>query len=235
MWHCIVGCIVTFTLSLVVVPRVTEAQPTGQIYRIGWLAEGVRPEEPFLLEALRVLGYVEGHNLVIERRFAETREDLPALAAELVTRQVDLIMTNGTPTCRILNGLLRGTSGAHPPAPPAPPPATTDRPRLFPRAQGRGAARLSLGLDRRLRMGEGSASAVPWEDGCGKGDWAGWRGRFMGQPDALMKLAEFPKTSAWQRQQVVEKGGWATLPGSSEPNAKVAGACAEQLIKTQKT
>ena len=50
-----------------------------------------------------------------------------------------------------------------------------------------------------------------------------------------MKLAEFQKTSAWQRQQVVEKGGWATLPGSSEPNAKVAGACAEQLIKTQKT
>ena len=59
--------------------------------------------------------------------------------------------------------------------------------------------------------------------------------RFMGQPDALMKLAEFQKTSAWQRQQMVEKGGWATLPGSCEPNAKVAGACAEQLIKTQKT
>jgi putative ABC transport system substrate-binding protein len=100
MWHCIVGCIVTFPLSLVVVPRVTEAQPTGQIYRIGWLAEGVRPEEPFLLEALRMLGYVEGHNLFIERRFAETRKDLPALAAELVTRQVDLIMTNGTPATR---------------------------------------------------------------------------------------------------------------------------------------
>ncbi len=59
--------------------------------------------------------------------------------------------------------------------------------------------------------------------------------RFMGQADAPMKLAEFQKTSSWQRQQVVEKGGWATLPGSKEPNAKVAGACAEQLTKTQKT
>jgi hypothetical protein len=56
------------------------------------------------------------------------------------------------------------------------PPAATERPRRCPRARCRGAARLSLGLDRRLRRGEGSASAVPWGDGFGKGDWAGWRG-----------------------------------------------------------
>src|SRR5262249_33211603 len=49
------------------------------------------------LEALRVLGYIEGHNLFIERRYAESREQLPALAAELVTQKVDLIVTNGTP------------------------------------------------------------------------------------------------------------------------------------------
>ena len=54
--------------------------------------------------------------------------------------------------------------------------ATAFCPRLCPRAQGRGAARLALGRDRRLRIGEGSASAGPWGDGCGKGDWAGWRG-----------------------------------------------------------
>jgi hypothetical protein len=59
--------------------------------------------------------------------------------------------------------------------------------------------------------------------------------RFMGQPEAQMKLAEFQKTSAWRQREVVEKGGWATLPGSSEANASVAGACAEQLIKTHKT
>jgi hypothetical protein len=33
----------------------------------------------------------------------------------------------------------------------------------------------------------------------------------------------------------VEKGGWATLPGGKEPNAKVASACAGQLTKTHKT
>ena len=59
--------------------------------------------------------------------------------------------------------------------------------------------------------------------------------RFMGQPDAPIKLAEFQKTSSWQQRQFVEKGGWATLPGSSEPNVNVASACAEQLTKTHKT
>jgi hypothetical protein len=28
--------------------------------------------------------------------------------------------------------------------------------------------------DRRLRMGEESASGVPWGDGLGTGDWEGW-------------------------------------------------------------
>jgi alpha/beta superfamily hydrolase len=59
--------------------------------------------------------------------------------------------------------------------------------------------------------------------------------RFMAQADAQMKLAEFQKTYGWQQRQLVEKGGWATLPGSSAPNEKVASACAEQLIKTHKT
>ena len=95
MWHRTVGCIITLTLSILVAPLVAEAQPTGKVYRLGWLSEGVRPDEPSILEALRMLGYVEGHNLVVERRYATQGEPLPALAA-LVTRQVDLILTNGT-------------------------------------------------------------------------------------------------------------------------------------------
>src|SRR4029453_17895017 len=60
-------------------------------------------------------------------------------------------------------------------------------------------------------------------------------GKFLTAPDAPVKLTEFQKASAWLQQELVEKGGWATLPGSKEPNAKVAGACAGQLIKTNKT
>ena len=59
--------------------------------------------------------------------------------------------------------------------------------------------------------------------------------RFMAQVDAQTKLADFQKTSSWRQRELVEKGGWATPPGSSEPNTNVAGACAEQLTKTHKT
>ena len=91
-----VGCLILLAFGMVVGPRATEAQPTGKVYRIGCLSEGVWNSEPAILEALRGLGYVEGHNLVVERRYAKQGEPLPALAAELVTHQMDLIMTNGT-------------------------------------------------------------------------------------------------------------------------------------------
>jgi ABC-type uncharacterized transport system substrate-binding protein len=57
---------------------------------------------PRLIEAfrqgLRDLGYVEGRNVVIEYRDAEGKlERLPALAAELVARRVDVLVVGGTP------------------------------------------------------------------------------------------------------------------------------------------
>jgi len=57
--------------------------------------------------------------------------------------------------------------------------------------------------------------------------------RFMQQPDAMTKLTELQKTSAWQQSQFVEKGGWATAPGSTTPHVAVARACADQLSKTK--
>ena len=98
MWYCTVCALVTFTLSILTTFSVVEAQPTGKVYRIGLLTEGTRMTA--LLEALRVLGYIDGHNLVLEQRHAERPEQLPAFAAELVTRQVDLIVTVGTPATR---------------------------------------------------------------------------------------------------------------------------------------
>jgi putative ABC transport system substrate-binding protein len=48
-------------------------------------------------DALRELGWIEGQNVVIERRFAENRvERLPELAAELIRLNVDVIVGIGT-------------------------------------------------------------------------------------------------------------------------------------------
>lgn len=41
----------------------------------------------------------------------------------------------------------------------------------------------------------------------------------------------FSKESAWNRDGLIEKAGYATTPGSTSPNASVADACAEALTK----
>jgi hypothetical protein len=56
--------------------------------------------------------------------------------------------------------------------------------------------------------------------------------KFQHQADAATKLVEFAKvSSSWDRRSIIEKGGWATTPGSDTPNSAVATACAEQLGK----
>jgi len=57
--------------------------------------------------------------------------------------------------------------------------------------------------------------------------------RFEAQADAGAKLADFKKIStSWDQRSFIEKGGWATSPGSATPNSDVARACAERLGKT---
>jgi putative ABC transport system substrate-binding protein len=67
---------------------------------IGFLGSRGAGDDPHLLDAwrrgLKEAGYVEGRNVAIEYRFAENRYDrLPALAAELVRRRMDVIAANG--------------------------------------------------------------------------------------------------------------------------------------------
>jgi ABC-type uncharacterized transport system substrate-binding protein len=67
---------------------------------IGFLGTRAPGDDPHLLAALRQglkeAGYVEGQNVAMEYRFAENQYDrLPSLAADLVRRQVAVIVANG--------------------------------------------------------------------------------------------------------------------------------------------
>ena len=97
MWYSAIGCLVTLTLSLFVVPLAAEAQPPGNIPRIGWLAlgsPGANPNYDAFLQGPRDLGYVEGRSIAMEPRWAERQpERLPALAAELAQLPVDVLVT----------------------------------------------------------------------------------------------------------------------------------------------
>ena len=98
MWCSTVGIIITFALSLLWGPLPTGAQRLGKSPRIGILHLGAAADS--LSEAfeqgLRDLGYVEGQNLVLEYRFAAGQfERLPALAAELVSLPVDVLVVPG--------------------------------------------------------------------------------------------------------------------------------------------
>ena len=55
--------------------------------------------------------------------------------------------------------------------------------------------------------------------------------KFQHQTDASAKLVEFQKVASWDRRSIIEKGGWATMPGSNGPNSAVVTACAEQLAR----
>jgi len=77
-------------------------QSGGKVLKIGYLQTSTRAQQLHLIKAfedgLRALGYRVGDNLVIEYRFAEANiERAPALAAELVQLNVDIIVAGLNP------------------------------------------------------------------------------------------------------------------------------------------
>lgn len=93
--------------ALLAAPLVALAKDDGRVYRIGTLAMGVatEPNNISFTQALRELGYVEGKNIVIERRFAGADPGkLTQLAGDLASLGLDLIHVSATaPTQAVKN------------------------------------------------------------------------------------------------------------------------------------
>jgi hypothetical protein len=79
----------------------TKVSTKPRLRLIGWL--GVRdPGYIFLHQTLPELGWVEGRDFLIEVRHADgLRERLPALAAELLTLPVDVLVTSTIEPTRV--------------------------------------------------------------------------------------------------------------------------------------
>jgi putative tryptophan/tyrosine transport system substrate-binding protein len=82
------------TAALLASPRPLRAQGTPR--RVGFLAAFLSaPGREAWLRGLRERGWIEGKNLLVEYRFAETPDRMPTLAAELVALTPDLIVALG--------------------------------------------------------------------------------------------------------------------------------------------
>jgi putative ABC transport system substrate-binding protein len=79
-------------------PLTARAQHAGKMWRIAFITHVPQDIYEPLFEDLRELGYVEGQNIIIERRYAEGRpERFQEFAAEMVRLKADLIITTTTP------------------------------------------------------------------------------------------------------------------------------------------
>jgi putative ABC transport system substrate-binding protein len=81
---------------------VHAADPAQRVMRLGFVSPNSPSTDPrgpaAFWDRLRELGWVEGQNIAIEARWAEGRTDrLPALMAEVIGRNPDVLVTYGTP------------------------------------------------------------------------------------------------------------------------------------------
>ena len=103
---------VALLLGVLVSPLAAEAQQGRKVYRVGLIfstspisemagPEPVHPSARAFVQGLRALGYVEGQNLLLERRSAEGRfERFGDIVADLVRLKADVIVTVGDPMPR---------------------------------------------------------------------------------------------------------------------------------------
>jgi ABC-type uncharacterized transport system substrate-binding protein len=90
------------TASLFGAPPAVESQPARR-FRVGMLFPSDAEPQGFqgvFTKAMHDLGYVEGRNVVFERRSAAGLDEFPAAAAELARLKPDVILTSSTPAAK---------------------------------------------------------------------------------------------------------------------------------------
>ncbi|MEI9922558.1 MAG: ABC transporter substrate-binding protein [Bradyrhizobium sp.] len=91
---------ITLSAFMAALPLSARAQQKARTAVVGFIHLRSPVDASLLVTAIRQglqeTGYIEGQNLTIEARWAEGEYDrLPALAADLVSRKVDVIVTGG--------------------------------------------------------------------------------------------------------------------------------------------
>ena len=97
--------------ATLVAPITVEAQKSAKVARVGILGAGPTPSRDDLANSvatnplwlsMRQLGWVYGQNIIVERRFGESADELRSGAAELVRLNVDALFVGGAGLAKLL-------------------------------------------------------------------------------------------------------------------------------------
>jgi putative ABC transport system substrate-binding protein len=103
--------ILGLALGLLAAPLAAHAQKPEKMVRVGILGLGPAPSPPELARSvstnhfwlsMRQLGWVDGQNMVVERRFGESADQLRTGAADLVRLKVDVLFVSSAGLAKIL-------------------------------------------------------------------------------------------------------------------------------------
>src|SRR5215471_8256633 len=106
-----IGLAVVVAVGLFLVPLAAEAQKSEKTARVGILGLGPVPSpqalatsvstNPFWI-SMRQLGWVDGQNMIVERRFGESVDQLRTGAADLVRLKVDVLFVSSAGLAKLL-------------------------------------------------------------------------------------------------------------------------------------
>jgi putative tryptophan/tyrosine transport system substrate-binding protein len=90
--------LLTGSLGLLAAPSAVRAQQVTKVPRIGVLRVGPLPPDAgdAFRQGLREHGYIEGQSIIVEYGSAQRVTQLSAVAAELISLKIDVLVASGT-------------------------------------------------------------------------------------------------------------------------------------------